>query len=1282
MEKKRLIINQNSPLLHHKSVLILHKYKNGEALIEYAPLMAQDWEITSSEVIKSGLQFKESSLRIESDTKSNGTLQQMNNEDVVMAYIELIGPTEAQWLKEIAGSGIELIRYQPRYSYFSKGKVESYKAILEKTYVDEIRVVEPDLKKQDVVIQESGFQDVIIVAMSVEGTNDSVIQILQEIPGVEIDKDAPIEQLDYFIKIKAKVDGQGYRTLLDHHQIIALEEYQELILEGEIANLILAGEYQGNSVSGSYLNWLKSKRVNGEGVTIAIVDAGVDVNHDAFNGRINDLAGGEKHWHGTMVAGHAAGNYRVEKDEQGYIYGLGVAPNAELLSISNSHVNISPQVQCSLSISNSGPSGYKTYIQNNSWGAGTKNPMDYGSLEAAYDRLVRNSSLDPSKPEPLIICFSAGNSGDKGLTRPKAAKNIIVTGNSESLRSIGGNFSDHIDDVYQNPDWQPSSHGNCGDGRVRPHIVAPGEWTSSANYGINDEYSIYVSPKIVWGGGTSGASPKTAGVCALIVQWWRKQNMGTYPSPAMVKALLINSAEPMYRSVSKPPVPSKLQGWGRLNAGNIFKSDLHTSYIDQSIILKERGQAWSRKFMISDPSQPIKITLTWTDPPGNINTGDSLSNTCIVNSLNLIVKVNGKEFHGNNFSNGWSRPGDFSNPQLKGSDNSQNVFLEPGSVSGSFEVAVEALNITTNCFDFSTLNPEQDFALVVQNGFLDKNQTPMDLFLIIDDLSSSDSDNYNFWDPEDDEWEDISWLEDGQVEDDEDSSDDYGDDWWNDDSFNWEESGLILESGSSSKKMAISTQEELDITIGLEISKRELSKQTSNPELEFSTQIKDYASRSLHQKITKLQSSWKQDLEKSVGVIAIGKDSKFNNITIAAIKQLCFQGELYFVSSYAPALSILARFLGENKNVHYRYAESEEGLSYLLKNTLIEASGGTRLNLRKTVEDTEEVNKRSLYLFNTIQEDTKVVLHLSRYEEGPLKLALKSPDKSRHPINIGDYSVKSNHRKGISVVHEPEKLIITISLNAFSGQTDGIWQILYEGPSELEVNAWCWSDLDFKVSAKPMPIPIISRDADHENVKLRLTARAIPDAKLSEINYTTHFIVHKNNTGIFTESKLQSVSVKPKKMIPTEAQMLESAETESLLPFVPPPVFNFDHIFTVMQVGKNSLAELIINLEGMTKNQQSFQRQIRENIFLAPSKLESGVIKRRAKEHFIAAKVTKAYYQNNKLMALRLKSRIGERDFKILDEKLRSALETIDLQSDQLHFGLKGSVITRAIMTY
>ncbi|MFL6262352.1 MAG: S8 family serine peptidase [Thermoanaerobaculia bacterium] len=478
-----------------------------------------------------------------------------------------------------------------------------------------------------------------------------------------------------------------------------------------MTGLILAGRYDDQGIpSGSYLGWLSSQGLDGAGVTLGIVDSGIEVDHPAFAGRIRDLAGGKRSWHGTAMAGLAAGRYLEERDENGYFYGLGVAPAADLLAQDRF---APPEEVCRQTVTEAGPSGVPGTVQNNSFGKGTRDPMDYGSEEALYDRMVRDADPEGPTPKPLTICFAAGNEGARGLNRPAGAKNVLVTGNSSTYRPRdGGIEAETIYTVYRgdyDTGFFASSLGNCGDGRIRPHIVAPGQWSATANYGSQPGERKYLSRRLTWGGGTSGATALTSGACALLIQWWRRET-GRDPSPALLRALIVNGA---VDTGDGGPIPNRRQGWGRLHLGNILAPDLRRAWLDQTVLFTATGQRKTWQIRVADATRPLKVTLAWTDPPGPLGSG-SPEVSALVNRLSLNVEVGERTYFGNHFADGWSIHGPV---EREGWDNLQNVYLQAGTAQGdSVRVSVTSLEITMDCLTGQVEPPRQDFALWISNG--------------------------------------------------------------------------------------------------------------------------------------------------------------------------------------------------------------------------------------------------------------------------------------------------------------------------------------------------------------------------------------------------------------------------------------------------------------------------------------------------------------------------------------------------------------------------------------
>lgn len=707
---------------------VLHYYANGSAVVEASTTADVPGEPVSAAgqlrlPTEPGQSALDAARRSISDARGRPVPE---DEPDVAAYVEFVAPPDPRWLAEVQGKGVTVLAYQPDNSYLVRGR----RSVLAEL-ADAVRTSEGDAAIRSVVeltkalkpapetLAEAGETTVVVLAATSD-ERPRVLAALRDVPGVEVLSGAGNDVLDaQRIRVRARVSAPGVEALLALPHVLSIESFGPATPEDEIAGLVVAGQIdqQGRPV-GSYDRWLAEHHVDGAGAVIGIVDGGVNIDHPAFAGRIRDLADGRKDWHATMVAGHAAGSYRAERDPDGFTYGLGAAPAANLLS---QDLTRSARELCGQTVAQAGSA---IAIQNNSWGRRPQaNPMDYGSDEALYDALVRNARDGNGPPAPLTICFSSGNSGSAGLTRPKAAKNVIVTGNSENYRpDVGAADSDDIRDVYTGA--HASSHGNCADGRIRPHVVAPGEWTASASHDVFPGEPDFVSPMIMWGGGSSGASPKTAGACALLANWWRRWHGGANPSPAMLQALVVNGAEPIDTG---GPAPNNVQGWGRLSLRELLDPAVARIALDQADLLTGAGDARRWAVRVVDPRRPVKITLAWTDPPGAVGSGTATASP-IVNRLALRAQDGGRMWRGgaDRFRGGWtSDDAALTGARLRdeGVDNLQCVFLRAGETR-SLVVSVTALAVTTDALTGRYDRPQQDFALVLTNAEIDHSAGP------------------------------------------------------------------------------------------------------------------------------------------------------------------------------------------------------------------------------------------------------------------------------------------------------------------------------------------------------------------------------------------------------------------------------------------------------------------------------------------------------------------------------------------------------------------------------
>ncbi len=326
------------------------------------------------------------------------------------------------------------------------------------------------------------------------------------------------------------------------------------------------------------------------------------------------------------------------------------------------------------------------------------------------------------------MVFSAGNKGPEpcSIIAPKEAKNPIIVGCSLTYRPeiIDGDSLDNIKGV-----WKESSRGPAEDGRILPTVVAPGAIVTSAwsQSGNADAWHAKIIPdtenKYILGGGTSFAAPLISGCCALIMEWWRR-NMNTEPSLALIKAILINTAEDLAggpsgrydvngKSIPLDPIPNNDQGWGLVNLRNIFKGASRQENIkirltyDQINPFTSEGAVQSFHVTAIQDDLPLKITLVWTDAPGATD-----ANPALINDLDLEVleTSTGSIYKGNVFNSGYSVVGgDYDHI-----NNIECVYIE--KPVGGYEVNIIAFNLLVDAkppFDYEIW---QDYALVIDNA--------------------------------------------------------------------------------------------------------------------------------------------------------------------------------------------------------------------------------------------------------------------------------------------------------------------------------------------------------------------------------------------------------------------------------------------------------------------------------------------------------------------------------------------------------------------------------------
>ncbi|HJQ68223.1 MAG TPA: S8 family serine peptidase [Blastocatellia bacterium] len=447
-------------------------------------------------------------------------------------------------------------------------------------------------------------------------------------------------------------------------------------------------------------------------------------NHDTFG-------------HGTLIASIIGGFNTTTgsafTDALGFQYGMGVAPFARIgiTKLFDDQGRFTADLDFTY-IRAAYRAGAR--ISNNSWGQcdallGFCNL--YNEDSRIFDSLVRDADPQEAGSQPISLVFAAGNSGNDlpaSIAIPATAKNVITVGASEGFRPADANGQPLTDGCGASATFADnaldgvgfSGRGPVQDGRAKPDLIAPG--THIVGAAPQDQF--YASKSVddiltcdryfpagqslyTWGTGTSFSAPFVSGGAALAFQWLRT-NFGADPSPALVKALILNSTTYVTGNHGRENLPGAKQGWGLLNLSRMFETT-DRIILDESparTFTESGGSPFEMTGVISDTSKEFRVMLVWTEPPGS-----STTNAPYINQLNLEVVIGGVTYNANRFAGEYSTAGG----QKDILNNVQGVRLPAGTV-GPFVIRVRPTIIAGAAIPGHPSSLNQDFALVVTNG--------------------------------------------------------------------------------------------------------------------------------------------------------------------------------------------------------------------------------------------------------------------------------------------------------------------------------------------------------------------------------------------------------------------------------------------------------------------------------------------------------------------------------------------------------------------------------------
>ena len=382
----------------------------------------------------------------------------------------------------------------------------------------------------------------------------------------------------------------------------------------------------------------------GEGMIVGVWDAGrVLAGHQEFGGRVDVLNATINDENGADHATHVTGTILASGINAS---AKGMAPMADVINfdflddLSEISGQVSPDQQ-TLLISNHSYGFVVGWDRdaNNNWewfgDASVSEEEDYRfgfytSKARSLDEITYNAPY-------YTIVWAAGNDrtdtgdgsfpadGNKGTgfdsVGPEgASKNIIVVGAARKFEE------------YNSPrDVGMSTFSGWGpvdDGRIKPDIAGVGVDVLSTSAASEDAYTVK--------SGTSMASPNVTGNLVLLQELYSKLNGGDYMRSSTLKNLIIHTS----KEAGSADGPDYRFGWGLIDgesAGRLIMDEKNDGIIMKELVLNNNESF--ETFIDPFPGTEIKVSIAWTDVPGNtISPSLDPKDLILVNDLDVRLE--------------------------------------------------------------------------------------------------------------------------------------------------------------------------------------------------------------------------------------------------------------------------------------------------------------------------------------------------------------------------------------------------------------------------------------------------------------------------------------------------------------------------------------------------------------------------------------------------------------------------------------------------------------------
>ena len=525
--------------------------------------------------------------------------------------------------------------------------------------VTSVRLVEAEHKRGAVV--KHGVEAVLFV-IAPRSMERNVLEWTQMFRAQSISAEVVhIAGIKYEVTVPSSAASTALHALTRRREVRWAERAPEGILLNDIATCTTQSD-----VMDQHPLWDAASPLKGKGELILVADSGLNVEHCLFKDESEKLAYypkmNYKHrkvvsykkcvWkatgsedaadnvgHGTHVTGSICGSLAPNAlSNEGGTAGpyTGLAHEAKIIfSDQNCKEQLPSKLLVPKDVDAHFDVNYKEggRVSHNSWGAFVKEPNNSIPTFQMLDREIDDYVW---RHPDYVVVVSAGNSAAQGILSPASAKNVIAVG----VR-INNAFQEGT--TLENMGLGHYAHGPAYDGRIKPDVVSPGQYVTSAD---SESRCGVIRHR-----GTSMASPFVTAASALIRQYFREawhpggvQGKGTFiePSYTLVRAMLIHSARHVAGVESDPNlgVPNNQQGWGAFALQDVLQVDtLHV--VNQHYVVQD--EQFVVGFDVNTEQSDLRVTMCFLDYPAAYG-----AEAMMVNDIDLVlVTPSGKLLYGN-----------------------------------------------------------------------------------------------------------------------------------------------------------------------------------------------------------------------------------------------------------------------------------------------------------------------------------------------------------------------------------------------------------------------------------------------------------------------------------------------------------------------------------------------------------------------------------------------------------------------------------------------------------